>query len=126
MGHYAKVENNIVTQVIVAQKDFIDTLPDKDQWVKTSYNTYGGVHYDPITRLPDGGIPIRKNFASPGHIYDKKLDVFYSPQPAKSWTLNPDTYLWEPPIPYPSDNAFNIYYWDEDAKNWIILEGEKT
>ena len=45
MGHYAKIdENNVVTQVIVAKADFIETLSDKDSWIKTSYNTKEGVH----------------------------------------------------------------------------------
>ena len=48
MGHYAKIDsNNIVIQVIVANADFINTLPDKDSYIKTSYNTMGGVHYEP-------------------------------------------------------------------------------
>ena len=48
MGHYAKIdENNVVTQVIVAKADFIETLSDKDSWIKTSYNTMDGIHYTP-------------------------------------------------------------------------------
>jgi hypothetical protein len=97
MGHYAKVENNIVTNVIVAQKDFIDTLPDKNQWVKTSYNTYGGIHYDPETRQPDGGVPLRKNYAGIGYYYDLKRDAFIPPMPDEegTWVLNEETCLWE-------------------------------
>jgi len=44
MSHYAKVENGIVTQVIVAEEDFIQTgaLGDPAGWLQTSYNTHGG------------------------------------------------------------------------------------
>ena len=39
MGHYAKIDkDSIVTDVIVAKADYINSLPDKDSWIKTSYN----------------------------------------------------------------------------------------
>ena len=52
MAHFAKVENNIVTKVIVAEQDFIDSLPDSNQWIQTSYNMRGGVYYDSSTNSP--------------------------------------------------------------------------
>ena len=45
MAHFAKVIDNVVQQVIVAEQDFIDKLPDKDKWIQTSYNTHNGKHY---------------------------------------------------------------------------------
>lgn len=118
MAHYAKVVNGIVVQVIVAESDFFDDFVDTSpgEWVQTSYNTYGGKHYDPNTGLEDDKPPLRKNYAGEGFIYDKKLDVFYEPQPYSSWILNTDTYLWSPPIPYPTDGK--MYSWDEDTKSW--------
>ena len=50
MSHFAKVENNIVTNVIVAEPDFIAT--QEGAWVKTSYNMRGGFYYDPATNAP--------------------------------------------------------------------------
>ena len=99
MAHYARVENGIVKQVIVAEEDFIRSYVSVEpgEWIQTSYNTYGGVH-----RL--GGTPLRYNFAGLGHIYDKKADAFYEPQPYPSWTLNTDKYQWEPPVDYPTDS----------------------
>ena len=38
MAHYAKVNNGIVEQVIVAESDSIEGLDDSNSWVKTSYN----------------------------------------------------------------------------------------
>jgi len=67
MSHYAKIEDGIVTNVIVAEQDFIDT--QEVTWVQTSYNTKGGVHVL-------GGTPLRKNYAGIGFIYDSTLDVF--------------------------------------------------
>ena len=90
MAHFAKVENGIVTQVIVAEQDVIDSGLFGDGWVQTSYNTRAGEH-------PEGR-PLRKNFAGIGYIYDPILDAFIPPRPAGSgWILNEDTCLWERP-----------------------------
>jgi len=123
MSHYAKVENGIVTQVIVAEQDFIDA--QEGTWVQTSYNTYGGVHYSPDSGQPDGGIALRKNYAGVGYIYDSARDAFYGQQPYASWALNEATCLWESPVPYPDDGE--RYIWDEDAyqedntTGWITI-----
>ena len=104
MAHFAKIENNKVTNVIVAEQDFIDTLDG--EWVQTSYNTYGGEH-----KL--GGTPLRKNFAGIGFTYDRGKDIFIPMQPFNSWTLNETTYLWDSPIEHPNDGKF--YRWNEYA-----------
>jgi hypothetical protein len=123
MSHFAKVENGIVTQVIVAEQDFVDA--QEGTWVQTSYNTYGGVHYSPETREPDGGVALRKNYAGIGYIYDSDRDAFYAPQPYPSWTLNESSCIWEAPIPMPDDE--NMYEWDEEAyqadntTGWITI-----
>lgn len=119
MAHFAKVVNQIVVDVIVADSEFINSLPDKDFWLQTSFNTHGGKHFDPETGLEDNGQPLRKNFAGIGYMYDDKLDAFIPPTPFPSWTLNIDTCLWEPPIPYPSDNK--QYIWNELHKEWTPI-----
>jgi hypothetical protein len=116
MGHFAKVINNIVTEVIVAEQDFIDTLADKSFWVQTSYNTRGGKHYDPKTGKVDNKPPLRKNYAGIGYKYDKEHDAFIPPKPFDSWKLNEDTCLWNAPIPYPDDNK--QYIWNESELEW--------
>ena len=90
MAHYAKVTNGIVTQVIVAEQDFIESYVDNiaGQWVQTSYNTYGGVH-------ANGGTPLRKNYAGVGMTYDADRDAFIAPKPDSDHVLNEDTCLWE-------------------------------
>ena len=95
MTHFAKVENGIVTQVIVAEQEFVDT--QEGTWVQTSYNTYGGIHYSPETREPDGGVALRKNYAGIGYTYDSDRDAFIPPQPADDYTLDEETCLWHPP-----------------------------
>jgi hypothetical protein len=112
MAYYAKVSNGLVTQVIVAEAEFFDTFVDSSpgEWIKTSYNTSGGVH-------SDGGTPLRKNYAGVGFTYDSTRDAFIPPQPYNSWTLNEDTCLWDSPIAYPTDDK--DYAWDEDITNWV-------
>lgn len=109
MSHFAKVENGIVKQVIVAEQDVIDSGAFGTGWVKTSYNTKGNQH--PENR------PFRGNYASIGHIYDATNDVFYAPQPFPSWTLNQSTWLWEAPTAYPNDEK--MYKWNEPTFSWI-------
>lgn len=112
MAHYAKVNDGIVIDVIVAEAEYFDTFVDDTpgEWVQTSYNTRGGVH-------SDGGTPLRKNYAVISGIYDSVRDAFYRPQPYPSWTLNETTCMYEAPTAYPSDDKF--YEWDEDTTNWV-------
>jgi hypothetical protein len=119
MSHYAKVHNGIVEQVIVAEAEFftnghfVDTSPA--EWIQTSYNTHGGIHYGQDGK-PDGGIALRGNYAGIGMIYDSVNDVFYTKQPYPSWTLNNTTWIWEAPVAYPNDGK--TYVWDESTLNW--------
>jgi len=116
MSHFAKIdENNIVTEVIVAEQDFIDTLDGT--WIQTSYNTYGGKHFNPETSEEDDGTPLRKNFAGIGYTYDSDKDAFIPPQPYPSWTLNETSCVWEAPTPAPDDG--NLYDWNEETTSWI-------
>ena len=101
MSHFAKVEGGIVTEVIVAEQDFIDT--QEGTWIQTSYNSN-----------------IRKNFAGRGHIYDAVRDAFYGQQPYSSWILNETTCKWEAPVSEPDDDK--IYEWDEATTNWTERE----
>jgi|TARA_B110000977_G_C10794285_1_gene383715 hypothetical protein len=101
MAHYAKVENSLVTQVIVAEPEFFDTFVDSSpgEWIQTSYNNN-----------------IRKNYAGIGFTYDATRDAFYAPKPYPSWTLIEDTCQWEAPTVYPDDGL--IYNWNEETTTW--------
>lgn len=117
MAHFAKVNNGIVEQVIVAEPEFFDTFVDSSpgQWIQTSYNTSGGVH-------SSGGTPLRKNYAGIGYTYDTDRDAFIPPKPYASWVLNEDTCLWDPPTPYPDDGE--RYVWNESTTSWDLVEEE--
>ena len=113
MSHFAKVVNGVVTQVIVAEKEFFDTFVDSSpgEWIQTSYNTHANQH-------PEGR-PLRGNYAGIGYTYDRTNDVFYAPQPYPSWELNEDTWTWQAPVPMPSDDK--RYQWDEETTSWKEL-----
>ena len=121
MSHFAKIENGIVTQVIVANDDFVvsDKIGDQVVWKQTSYNTRGNVHYG-SDGLPDGGVALRGNYAGIGYIYDSVNDVFYAPQPYPSWTISAPTWIWQPPTPHPNDGK--NYGWDEATLSWVEIK----
>ena len=121
MGHFAKVVDGKVTQVIVAEPEFFDTFVDSSPgtWLQTSYNTRGNVHYGPDGE-PDGGVALRGNYAGIGFTYDHVNDVFIAPKPFESWTMDEPTWTWKAPKAYPTDGK--DYIWDEDTKSWVAIE----
>jgi hypothetical protein len=112
MGHFAKVVDGKVTQVIVAEPEFFDTFVDTSAgaWVQTSYNTIGGKH-------TQGGTPLRGNYAGIGYTYDLANDVFYAPQPFASWILDQTDWTWKAPVAMPEDGK--RYNWNEATTSWI-------
>ena len=127
MAHFAKVNNGIVEQVIVAEPEFFDTFVDSSpgQWIQTSYNTRGGVHYDPATGEPsaDQSKALRKNYAGIGYSYDAQRDAFIPPKPYASWLLNEDTCLWDAPVAMPTDGG--RYAWNESTQAWDAVPDEQ-
>ena len=84
MAHFAKVRDGLVVDVIVAEPEFFDTFVDDSagQWIQTSYNTRGGVHYDQDgNESADQSKSLRKNYAGVGFSYDHALDAFIPPKP---------------------------------------------
>jgi hypothetical protein len=96
MAHFAKVLDGIVITVIVAEESFFETFIDSSpgEWIQTSFNTRGNVHYGQDGE-PDEGIALRGNYAGIGYIYDRVNDVFYPPSPGDGYTLNIETWTWE-------------------------------
>lgn len=109
MSHWAKLDNNIVVEVLVGPnygdegEAFFNALGGT--WVKTSYNGN-----------------IRKNYAGIGFNYDAARDAFIAPKPFNSWLLDEDTCQWKAPIEHPTDGL--MYEWDEELTDWkpIIKE----
>jgi len=138
MPYFAKCEPTLdatkflVSSVIRADQEFINN--QVGLWEQTDYNTYGNVHYAPSPpanpHTPDGGIPVRANYAGVGYTFDKNytvgdyVGVFYAPQPYPSWTLNTSTFLWEAPVPYPTDGQ--EYVWNEATLSWVLVPTPST
>ena len=93
--------------------DFLTKLTGYPMWKQTSYNTNNGIH-------SNNGIPLRKNFASIGYIYDENRDAFIPKKPFNSWVLNENTCNWESPVKIPNDE--NQYFWNELTLTWDIIE----
>lgn len=131
MSHFAKIDaNNIVTDVIVIDQSEINTgnWGDPATWVQTSYNTRGGVYYtpnvSPPTPDPDQSKAFRKNYAGIGYTWlpdGPDGAGFTPPKPYPSWVLNPQTYLWDAPIPMPVPNNPPMYEWDEATLSWVMV-----
>ena len=98
MAHFAEIKDGVVQQVIVAEQDFINSglVGDSFNWVQTSY-----------------GNNFRKQYAGIGYTYDSANDVFISPQPYPSWTLDVN-HDWNPPTPKPDGD----FIWNESTQSW--------
>ena len=121
MAHFAKLDsNNIVTEIAKINNDvilkadgteselkgkqFLNSLYGTAKWVQTSYNNN-----------------FRKQYAGIGWKYDSANDVFISPQPFDSWTLD-SNFDWQPPVDYPSDYTPFDYVWNEETEAWDTVE----
>jgi hypothetical protein len=124
MAHFAELdENNVVKRVIVvANKDTADVNGVEQEWIGQAFcvRLFGGTW-----KQTSYHGNIRKNYAGIGCTYDAVLDAFVPPQPYPSWTLNPDTALWEPPVPMPEDAGTGeppkMYMWDEATQSWVEM-----
>jgi len=115
MAHAAKIEDNIVREVIVipdnlggdendaAIEAYIHGIGIEGSWIRTSYNA------------AENGF--RKMYAGIGYSYDSESDVFITPRPYDSWTLDSE-HNWQPPIPMPEEG---IWSWDEKSRSWIEI-----
>jgi hypothetical protein len=103
MSHWAEInEAGRVVRVTVGNNndpgEGLEWLEDNlgGYWLQTSYNTRGGVHYDPETGEPsaDQSKAFRGNYAGIGFTYDEDLDAFIPPKPTEDATFDEDTYSW--------------------------------
>ena len=135
MAHYAQLDSeNVVVNVFVGrdEDDLAEGVTDWETYYapegytvkQTSYNTRGGVHYNPETGEPsdDQTKALRFNYAGVGYSYDPEREAFIPPKPFESWVLDEGTCLWVAPVEYPSNGA--DYVWDEEAGNWSEVTGE--
>lgn len=113
MAHFARLEDNAVTEVIVVHNNelLVDGVESETKGIQFCQSLFGGSW---IQTSYNG--TIRKNYAGIGFTYDSVRDAFIAPKPYSSWVLNEDTCIWESPIPMPTDDK--LYEWNETNQNW--------
>jgi hypothetical protein len=118
MSTYAKIQNGIVTEIIVADALFINSgvVGNPSHWIETSH---------------DGGF--RNVYAGIGYTYDAEKDIFIGPKPFPSWVLKESSVQtldtgsmeivttgvildWAAPVDKPKDNF--TYNWNEELMAW--------
>jgi hypothetical protein len=125
MAHFAQLdENNVVLQVIVVSNDVCENLPFPESeplGISFCQSLYGT---DTIWKQTSYNSSFRGNFAAIGYVYFAGTDVFATPKPYPSWSINSQTGQWEAPIPLPTVPEGYYASWDEIAQEWdIILDG---
>lgn len=122
MAHFAKMNGDLVVDVIVVTNATLDNLPfpesepvgiqflhdlyqNDDVWLQTSYNR-----------------SFRGNYGCPGCTYRSDIDQFVPPSPFPSWVYDSITAMWEPPVPQPYPVPYGyVAVWNEDTLSWDIL-----
>ena len=120
MAHFAKLnENNVVMEVIVVNNNelLVDGIESEDKGITFCKSLYGE---NTKWKQTSYNANFRKNYAAKNFIYDEMLDAFLFPQPFSSWILNKETYLWEAPVPMPTDGK--LYRWNEEIISWVQIE----
>jgi hypothetical protein len=112
MAYYAFINAEKIVVGVIPGRDEFDVVDGISDWEayyaskhegitvkRTSYNTRGGVHYDPATGEPsaDQSKTFRGNYAGIGFTYDEALDAFIPPRPSEDATLDETTFSWVVP-----------------------------
>lgn len=100
MAHYAKIENNQVTNIIVADQDFVNSgaVGDPTTWI-----------------LVQDANGVNTHYAGIGFTYDAATAAFIPPKPFSSWLLIDN--IWTAPVAKPQGNQHHL--WDESTTSWI-------
>ena len=124
MAHFAKIENGVVTQVIVVDnKDCADAAGVEKEYIGAAFceKLFGGEW-----KQTSYNGNMRKNYAGIGYTYNEYLDAFVPPKPFASWVLDNDTAQWNAPVAMPEDAGTGeppkMYSWDEATTSWLVQE----
>ena len=118
MAHFAKIENDVVVQVIVVDnKDTADANGVEKEYIGAAFceRLLGGTW-----KQTSYNGNFRKNYAGLGYTYDAARDAFIPPTPFASWVLNETTCLWDAPVPMPTDGK--RYTWNEETTSWVEVQ----
>lgn len=107
MAHFAKIENGVVTNVVVVDnaheangQEYLNSLGLEGTWVQTSYSASFG-----------------KKFAAIGDTFVVSTGQFKPAKPFASWKWDADNWTWVAPKSRPMDEK--LYIWDEELKDWV-------
>jgi hypothetical protein len=115
MAHFVKLdENNIVVAGVVVNNNVLDIDNEEQSGVRFLNNLYGTQDNWKQTSYNHR---IRKQYAGIGYSYDSVNDVFITPQPYPSWSLDKN-FDWQAPTAKPD----GFYIWNEDTLSWIEIE----
>ena len=121
MAHFAKLENNIVTEVVVVDNDNIlddDGNESESAGIAFLQNLFGA---DTVWKQTSFNANFRVKYAGIGDTYRADLDAFIEPCPFASFTFNETTFVWDPPTPRPPDTSTTTFIWDEDNQQWVEM-----
>jgi hypothetical protein len=100
MTVYAKIENNLVVNIILADSEFIESgaVGNSDSWIDTTTCV---------------------NAPSVGATWLAESNGFSHPQPWPNWIFDTATCEWMPPVARPDGQ----WFWDQHATKWIAERG---
>ena len=118
MAHFAEILEGVVQRVIVVHNNelLVDGVEVESKGAEFCTNLFGGEWVQTSYNAN-----FRKQYAGIGYSYDADLDIFITPQPYPSWTLD-SNHDWQPPTPIPSTGG--PYRWDEEALQWVAFVRE--
>ena len=113
MASFAKLQDNIVQQVVVVHNN---EAPTEEQGIKFLKSLY--TKEDCVWVQTDENVEakFRKNRANIGDTYNEQLDAFIPRCDFKSWTFNKETCRYDPPVPRPA-------HWgrlNEEKQKWDL------
>lgn len=91
MAHFARIENNIVTAIVVVENNelLIDKIESETKGIEFCKNLFGG---EWVQTSYNG--KIRYNYAGIGFLYDPLRDAFIPPKCHDEAQLSEDTCRW--------------------------------
>jgi hypothetical protein len=121
VAYFAQIDDDgTVLQVIsISNADAPDPAPEHSE-------PLGQAFIADVLSLPGTWVQtswsgsMRKQYAGIGWRYDATADVFISPQPFLSWTLDAN-HDWQPPTPTPAEGG--PWTWDEGTLSWVEMSG---
>ena len=113
MAHFVRIdENNIVVQGVVVNNSelLIDGVENEEKGAEFCHNLLGGTWIQ--TSYNNN---FRKQYAGVGYTYNQEADVFITPKPYDSWSLD-SNFDWQPPVAKPSSEGH--WVWNEEVGEW--------